>query len=146
MLCIGHYFHGFISYAYYVIAPSLNVLRIVLYCCSVFAKEHDILLSPNKFHCIRLHITPSPVFQFPVSLQRTKLSLTNSILHLGHVGLLTSCCNDADNINARLNSFFSLSNYFEARFGHTSLPIKSKLSLNFCHSFYSSHLWDLNHR
>ena len=132
---VGHYFYGCIAYADNVLllAPSLNILHIMLDSCSLFADKHDVLFNLNKCHCIRFHVTPSPVFQFPVSLQEAQLSWTNSILHLGHI--LTSCCNNADDINARLNKFCSQSNYFLACFGHNSLPIKSKLFLNFCYPF-----------
>ena len=127
-----------------LLVPLLNTLGIMLDCYSLFTDEHNVLFNPNKCHCIRFHVTPSQVFQFPVSLQGVQLSWTNSILHFGHI--LTSCCNDDDNINARLNSFCSQSNYFLAHFDHVSFPIKSKLFLNFCYSFYGSQLKDLNHR
>ena len=124
---VGYYFYGCIAHAddRLLLALSLNALRIMLNCYSLFADKHDVLFNPNKCHCIRFHVTPSPIFQFPVSLQGAQFSCTKSILHLGHI--LTSCCKNADDINARPNSFFSQSNYFLARFGHISLPIKSKL-------------------
>ena len=135
---VGHYFYGCIAYAddVLLLAPSLSTLRIMLDCCSLFPDEHNVLFNPNKFHCICFHITTSPVFQFQFSLQGAQLSWTNFILHLGHI--LTSCCNDADNINARLNDFCSQSNYFLAHFGHISLPIKSKLVLNFADLFMAA--------
>ena len=88
---------------------------------------------PRNVHCIRFQIASLPVFQFPVSLQGVQLSWTSSILYLRHI--ITSFCKDADDINARLNSFCSQSNHFLACFGHISLSVKIRHFLNFCDSF-----------
>ena len=80
---IGHYFYGCIAHAddVLLLAPSLNALRIILDCCSLFADEHDVLLSPNKCHCIRFHITPSPVFQFNFQSAYKELSFHGPTLY-----------------------------------------------------------------
>jgi len=51
-------------------------------------------------------------------------------------------CDSAD-ILARKFDFYSQANYFLARFGHVPVMIKSKLFLNFGHSFYGCQFWDL---
>ena len=84
---VRHYFYGCIAYAddVLLLAPLFNALHIMLDCCSLFADEHDVLFNSKKCHCIHFHVSPSLVFQFPVSLHGAQLSWTNSILNLGHI-------------------------------------------------------------
>ena len=68
---------------------------------------------------------------------------TNSIKHLGHVFTMNN--NDAADILAKRNNFYSQANYFLARFCQLPIMLKCKLFVNFCYALYRCQLWNLGH-
>jgi hypothetical protein len=143
---VGHVFVGCVAYADDVIllAPSLRALRVMLDACSVFALYNNVLYNPAKSHCIRFSSVRPAVVQFPVCLQGQQLTWVDCITHLGHI--LSSNCDDSNDIRKRMSDYVRQVNYFLAKFGHLSVIIKSKLFLNYCNSFYGCELWSLSHR
>jgi hypothetical protein len=142
---VGHVFVECVAYADDVIllAPSLRALRVMLDACSVFALHNNVLYNPVKSHCIRFSSIRPAVVQFPVNLQRQQLTWVDCIIHLGHI--LSSNCDDSNDIRKRMSDHVRQVNYFLAKFGHLSVTIKSKLFLNYCNPFYGCELWLLSH-
>ena len=63
---------------------------------------------------------------------------TDSIKHLEHVFTMNN--NEAADILAKKNNFYSQANYFLAHFGHLPIILKCKLFVNFCYAFYGCQL------
>ena len=137
---VGYLYFGSVAYAddIVLLAPSLVALWIMLDCCSQYAESENILFSPIKCNCKHFNSSDIVVVQYPVFLQKVKLIWTSSIMHLGHI--LVYDCEDTSDILDKTSDFSSQTNYFLSCSGHLPVTLKSKLFLNFCHSFYGSQL------
>ena len=141
---IGHLYFGCVAYAddIVLLTPSLVALGIMLDCCSQYADCNNTLFSPAKCHCIHFNSSDTAVVQYPVFSSKVQLTWTSSIKHLGHI--LVNDCKETSDILAITSDFSSQINYFLSHLGLLPVVLKSKLFLNFCHSFCGSQFWDLN--
>ena len=126
-----------------LLTPSLCALRVMLYRCTMYANNNNVLFNAAKSHCIHFNQNALLVTQFAVSLQNVPLMWTDCIKRLGHVFTMNNT--DAADILAKRNNFCSQANYFLARFGHLPIMLKCKLFVNFCYALYGCQLWDLGH-
>ncbi len=90
---------------------------------ALFALHNNVPYNPAKSHCIRLSTVVPAVAQCPVSLQGQQLTRVNRITHLGHI--LSSNCDDSNDICKRLSDYVRQFNYLHAKYGHLSVIIKS---------------------
>ena len=135
--------NSLVAYDILLSAPSITALRRMLDICTAYANSNNILLNPNKSHCLHLGKSANPIKQFPVELQGVMLTWTDHIVHLGHI--LYPNLDDSCDIDARRHDFCSQVNYFIARFGHLTPALKIRLFQTYCQSFYGSQIWDLNY-
>ena len=143
---IGKLCYGVLAYADDIIllVPFLRALRIMLDFCINYMVMHNITFNAIKSYCIRFSLHDISVEQFTTLLQGTQLTWFNKIKHLGHT--LLAFLNDSEDLICKQNDFTFQFNYFMSRFRNVSITLKIHLFKSFSNSFFSSPLWDLQHR
>ena len=94
-----------------------------------------------KSYCIRFSLHDISFEQFTALLRGAQLTWFK---HLGH-SLLASL-NDSEDIIFKQSDFTFHFNYFVSKFRNVSISLKIHLFKKFCYWFFSSELWDLQHR
>ena len=132
-----HHFVGAGCYADDValLAPAPSALRIMFNTCIKFSDLHCLSFNAEKTQLIKFYKSPYPVSASPnIAFLGKKLTLSNSIKHLGHI-LTFNLCDDED-IRNIANDMCCKANYLLHIFSCCDPFVKTRLLSSYCLSLY----------
>ena len=97
-----HHYVGAVCYAddLALLAPSLSALRIMLDTCIRYASSHSLVFNASKTQLIRFSRSDSFCMDSSIHLSflGQRLYFSKSVIHLGHIDLLTNDLSDSEDI------------------------------------------------
>ncbi len=122
-----------------IMSASPSGLQQIMNICTNYASENDITFNHKKSMCMVFKPARYKLKCPDMNLNGVKLSYVENAKYLGVI--LNDKCNDNDDLQRHLRSFYARSNTLLRKFHHCSTQIKLSLFQTYCVPSYCSHLW-----
>ena len=139
---MGNYYAGGLGYAddLTLLAPTLSGLLVLIKICEQYAVDFDIIFNGSKSKFLVFRGRGCSFDDRTVCVNGTELYSVNSAVHLGHH--ISTEDRDSLIIDA-ISKFWRSFNMFMADFSQVQSPVKCKLFMLYCCTYYGAPLWSL---
>ena len=123
-----------------LVAPSPVALQKLINCCSVFAKNNDMLFNTKKSVCMYVKSKKFKDLYVPNFILDDKaLKFVDKEKYLGII--MSENCKSENDMHRQMRSIYGRGNMVIRNFKQCSDSVKVQLFKTFCGNFYCSHLW-----
>ena len=125
-----------------LVAPSPVALQKLINCCSVFAKNNDMLFNTKKSVCMYVKSKKFKDLYVPNFILDDKaLKYVDKEKYLGII--MSENCKSENDMHRQMRSIYGRGNMVIRNFKQCSDSVKVQLFNTFCGNFYCSHLWSM---